>query len=93
MTRYGFSDKLGLVSYDDSSEVFIGRDFEKTQNYSEGTAELIDGEVRRILDECHEKAKEIILEHRDVLDACAELLLEKEKISREEFEELFENRN
>ncbi len=93
VTRYGFSDKLGLVSYDDSSEVFIGRDFEKTQNYSEGTAELIDGEVRRILDECHEKAKEIILEHRDVLDACAELLLEKEKISREEFEELFENRN
>ncbi|MBP3876403.1 MAG: ATP-dependent zinc metalloprotease FtsH [Lachnospiraceae bacterium] len=93
VTRYGFSDKLGLVSYDDSSEVFIGRDFEKTQNYSDGTAELIDGEVRRILDECHEKAKEIILEHRDVLDACAELLLEKEKISREEFEELFENRN
>ena len=92
VTKYGFSDRLGLVSYDESSEVFIGRDFEKTQNYSDGTAEAIDEEVRRIIDECYAKAKSIILENRDVLDACAALLLEKEKIGREEFESLFENR-
>ena len=92
VTKYGFSDRLGLVSYDESSEVFLGRDFEKTQNYSDGTAEAIDEEVRRIIDECYAKAKSIILENRDVLDACAALLLEKEKIGREEFESLFENR-
>jgi len=88
--RYGMSDKLGLVAYDsDENEVFIGRDFERTRNFSESKAMEIDNEVQRIIAECYDKAKVIILEHRSVLDRCAELLLEKEKISREEFEALF----
>ena len=89
ITRYGMSEKLGAICYDDDNEVFIGRDFGQTRGYSERIAAEIDEEVKRIIDECYAKAKEIILEHRDVLDACAELLLEKEKISREEFEALF----
>ena len=91
--KYGMSSKMGLISYDDeSSEVFIGRDFEKTRSYSERTADEIDEEVKAIIDQCYRNARSIILEYRDVLNACAELLLEKEKISREEFEALFENR-
>ena len=90
VTKYGFSRKLGLVSYDDSGEVFIGRDFEKTQSYSEHVAAAIDEEIKAIIDSCYAEAREIITEHRDVLDRCAELLLEKEKIGREEFEALFE---
>ena len=90
VTKYGFSRKLGLVSYDDSGEVFIGRDFEKTQSYSEHVATAIDEEIKAIIDSCYAEAREIITEHRDVLDRCAELLLEKEKIGREEFEALFE---
>ena len=90
VTKYGFSRKLGLVSYDDSGEVFIGRDFEKTQSYSEHVAAAIDEEIKAIIDSCYAEAREIITEHRDVLDRCSELLLEKEKIGREEFEALFE---
>ena len=91
--KYGMSSKMGLISYDDDSgEVFIGRDFEKTRSYSERTADEIDEEVKAIIDQCYRNARSIILEHRDVLDMCAELLLDKEKIGREEFEELFEKR-
>ncbi len=91
--KYGMSSKMGLISYDDDSgEVFIGRDFEKTRSYSERTADEIDEEVKAIIDQCYRNARSIILEYRDVLNACAELLLEKEKIGREEFEALFENR-
>jgi cell division protease FtsH len=91
--KYGMSSKMGLISYDDDSgEVFIGRDFEKTRSYSERTADEIGEEVKAIIDQCYRNASSIILEYRDVLNACAELLLEKEKISREEFEALFENR-
>ncbi|MEE8841232.1 MAG: ATP-dependent zinc metalloprotease FtsH [Eubacteriales bacterium] len=91
VTKYGFSSVIGPVSYDDSGEVFIGRDFEKTQSYSQHTAEEIDDEVRKILEKCYSEAKRIISEHRDVLDASAALLLKKEKIGREEFEALFQN--
>ncbi|MDO4619653.1 MAG: ATP-dependent zinc metalloprotease FtsH [Lachnospiraceae bacterium] len=89
VTKYGFSSKIGLVSYDESDEVFIGRDFEKTQKYSAETANAIDAEVRRIIEECYAEAKRIVLANRQVLDDCAELLLKKEKIDREEFEALF----
>ncbi len=90
VTRYGFSAKVGLVSYDESGEVFIGRDFERTRNYSERTADLIDSEVHEIISRCYAEAKRIITENRDVLDKSAALLLEKEKIGREEFEALFD---
>lgn len=89
--KYGMSAKMGLIAYDDDSgEVFIGRDFEKTRSYSERTADEIDEEVRAIIDQCYRNARSIILEYRDVLNACAALLLEKEKIGREEFEALFD---
>ena len=74
----------------EGDEIFIGRDFEKTQSYSEHVAAAIDEEIKAIIDSCYAEAREIITEHRDVLDRCAELLLEKEKIGREEFEALFE---
>ena len=90
VTKYGMSEVLGLVNYDsDQDEVFIGRDLAHTKSHSEQVAGTIDAEIKRIVDECYKKAKEIILEHREVLDSCAELLLEREKITREEFEELF----
>ena len=89
--KYGMSTKMGLIAYDDDSgEVFIGRDFEKTRSYSERTADEIDEEVRAIIDQCYRNARSIILEYRDVLNVCAALLLEKEKIGREEFEALFD---
>ena len=91
VTKYGFSAKIGPVSYDTENEVFIGRDFEKTQNYSERTASEIDLEVRDIIEKCYAEAKRIVIKHRDVLEKCAQLLLEKEKIGRAEFEALFEN--
>ncbi len=92
VTKYGMSAKMGLISYDnDSEEVFIGRDFERTKSYSERTADEIDLEVKAIIDGCYAEARKIILAHRDVLDASAALLLEKEKIGREEFEALFGN--
>ena len=90
VTKYGMSEVLGLVNYDsDQDEVFIGRDLAHTKSHSEQVAGSIDAEIKRIVDECYGKAKAIILENREVLDACAQLLLEKEKISREEFEGLF----
>ncbi len=92
VTKFGMSDKLGLISYDDESDdVFIGRDLMHTsRRYSEEVASAIDEEVKRIIDECYGKAHQIISENRAVLNACAELLLEKEKITRAEFEALFE---
>ena len=93
VTRYGMSDNIGLICYaDDEDEVFIGRDLAHTRGYSEQVASAIDAEVKQIIDEAYQKAKDMILEYRDVLDACAQLLLEKEKITRDEFEALFENR-
>ncbi len=90
VTQYGMSEKLGLINYgSDEDEVFIGRDLAHTRSYGEAVAGEIDSEVKRIVDECYVKAKQIISEHRAVLDSCAALLLEKEKISREEFEALF----
>jgi cell division protease FtsH len=90
VTKYGMSSNVGLVCYtNDDDEVFIGRDLAHTRSYSESVAEAIDAEVKKIIDEAYAKAKSMILEHRNVLDACAELLLEKEKITREEFEALF----
>ncbi len=90
VTKYGMSDLLGLVNYNnDQDEVFIGRDLAHTKSHSEQVAGTIDAEIKRIVDECYEKAKAMILENKHVLDACANLLLEKEKISREEFEALF----
>ncbi len=94
VTKYGFSEKLGLINYgNDEDEVFIGRDLAHTRQYGEEIAALIDSEVKSIIDECYVKARAIITEHKDVLDKCAELLLEREKITREEFEELFEKDN
>ena len=91
VTQYGFSDKLGLVNYgSDDDEVFIGRDLAHTKSYGENVASLIDAEVKDIIDDCYNKAKEIIVKHRRVLDDCAKLLIEKEKITGEEFDALFE---
>lgn len=90
VTEYGMSDVIGLVNYDnEGGEVFIGRDLAQTRSYSEQVAGSIDSEIKRIVDECYAKAKTMILDHKDILEACAQLLLEKEKISREEFEGLF----
>ena len=90
VTRYGFSDAIGMVNCEnDDDEVFIGRDLAHTRSYSEGVANAIDEEVRRIIDECYEEAKRILQENENVLHACAELLIEKERINREEFEALF----
>ncbi|MGN0336925.1 MAG: ATP-dependent zinc metalloprotease FtsH [Lachnospiraceae bacterium] len=92
VTKYGMSERVGLINYDnDEDEVFIGRDLAHTRGYGEHVASAIDEEIKRIIDECYLKAKEIILEHREVLDACAELLIQKEKITRDEFEALFQS--
>ncbi len=94
VTKYGMSDQIGLICYDDDDEeVFIGRDLAHTKSYSNAVAERIDEEVKHMIDDAYEKAKSMILEHRGVLDACAELLLQKEKITRDEFEALFEVEN
>ena len=92
ITKFGMSERLGLINYDnDSDEVFIGRDFGHTsRGYGEKVAGTIDEEVKRIIDECYAKARRIIQDHHDVLDKCAKLLLEKEKITRSEFEALFD---
>ncbi|MGN0169394.1 MAG: ATP-dependent zinc metalloprotease FtsH [Lachnospiraceae bacterium] len=91
VTKYGMSDNIGLICYgDEDDEVFIGRDLAHTRGYGEKVATTIDSEVKRIIDECYTKAKQIIEEHISVLHACAELLLEKEKIGKEEFEALFD---
>ena len=94
ITKFGMSERLGLINYDnDSDEVFIGRDFGHTsRGYGEKVAGTIDEEVKRIIDECYTKARKILQEYHAVLDACANLLLEKEKITRSEFEALFEEK-
>lgn len=94
VTKFGMSEAVGLINYDnDSDEVFIGRDLAHTsRGYGESVATTIDQEVKRIIDECYARAKQIIHEYDDVLHSCADLLLEKEKISRDEFESLFEGR-
>lgn len=90
VTRFGMSENIGVISYDSSDdEVFIGRDIAHTKSFSEAVTAQIDEEVKAIIDDCYKKAKEIILENEAVLHSCANLLLEKEKISREEFEALF----
>ena len=90
VTRFGFTNEIGLINYEnDDDEVFIGRDLAHTRAYSEETAGRIDEEVKKIIDECHVEAKRIISEHMDVLHASAKLLMEKERITREEFEALF----
>ncbi|HEX3021725.1 MAG TPA: ATP-dependent zinc metalloprotease FtsH [Lachnospiraceae bacterium] len=91
VTRYGFSDAIGHVNYDsDDDEVFIGRDLAHTRSFSEDIARTIDEEVKKIIEECYEQAKVLLSEHSKVLHSCAELLLEKERINREDFEQLFE---
>ena len=93
VTKFGMSEKLGLINYDnDSDEVFVGRDFgHASRGYGEEVADEIDKEVKRIIDECYQRARNIIEQYQSVLHACADALLEKEKITKEEFEVLFEN--
>lgn len=91
VTKYGMSEHVGLINYDnDDDEVFIGRDLAHTRAYGENIAGVIDQEIKRIIDECYQKSKDILMEHEKILHKCADLLLEKEKISRDEFEALFE---
>ena len=91
VTEYGMSDRIGMINYgNESSEVFIGRDLAHARSYGEEVATKIDEEIKRIIDECYKKAKEIIMEHEEVLHRCSSLLLEKEKIGQAEFEELFD---
>ena len=90
VTRYGMSDNIGVICYDDDDdEVFIGKDLAHAKAHSEEISGEIDKEVKRIIDDCYTKAKDIIMQHENVLHSCATLLLEKEKINREEFEALF----
>ena len=91
VTKYGMSEHVGLINYDnEDDEVFIGRDLAHTRSYGENIAGVIDQEIKRIIDECYQKSRSILLEHEKILHKCADLLLEKEKISRDEFEALFE---
>ena len=91
VTKYGMSENVGLINYDnEDDQVFIGRDLAHARGYGESVATRIDEEVKRIIDECYAKARKIIKEHEDILNRCAGLLLEKEKINREEFEALFQ---
>lgn len=90
VTRYGFSESIGMVNYDnDDDEVFIGRDLAHTRSYSEAVANTIDEEVKKIIDECYKEAKKILQEHRNVMERCVTLLMEKERITGEEFAALF----
>ncbi len=90
VTQYGMSDRIGMINYgSDDDEVFIGRDLAHTKAYGESVATVIDEEVKRIIDECYQKAKTIIMEHESILHASSRLLMEKEKISQKEFEQLF----
>ena len=91
VTKYGMSETLGPIDYSssDSEEVFIGRDWGQAKPYSETTAAEIDEEVKTIIDKCYIQAKKLIEENKDVLESCAQLLLRKERITREEFEALF----
>lgn len=90
VTKYGFSDAIGMINYDDGDEVFIGKDFGHTRGFSENVAKIIDEEVKKIIDECYNKAKSILEENMNALHTCAKLLIEKERINREEFEAIFE---
>ena len=90
VTQYGMSDKVGMINYgSDEDEVFIGRDLAHAKSYGEAVATVIDEEVKRIIDDCYQKAKAIIMENEHVLHTCSQLLLVKEKIGQEEFEKLF----
>ena len=90
VTRYGMSDNIGVLNYDDDDdEVFIGRDLAHTRSYSEAVCAQIDKEVKAIVDDCYARAKEILMNNEDIMHKCTELLMEKEKITRAEFEELF----
>ena len=92
VTRFGMSENIGVICYDnDDDEVFIGRDLAHTKSYSEAVTAQIDQEVKQIIDDCYNKAKQMILNYEHVLHRCAELLLEKEKITGVEFEKLFTN--
>ena len=94
VTKYGFSDELGMINYATSDdEVFIGRDIAHTKSFSEETAAVIDQEVKRIVNDCHEKAKKILKDNIEILHCLAGLLIEKERIGREEFESIFEQNN
>jgi cell division protease FtsH len=94
VTKYGFSSNVGMVNYDnDDDEIFIGRDFGHTRSYSESVARTIDDEVKVMIDHCYSEAKKILTEYNDVLHNCAKLLIEKERITREEFEALFPGTN
>ncbi len=92
VTRFGMSERVGLIAYDDdSNEVFIGRDWGQTRNYSEEVAAVIDEEVQRIVSDCHKQATDMIVEHKAVLHECAKQLIEKEKLTRDEFEAIFDS--
>ncbi len=94
VTKYGFSESLGMINYaSDDDEVFIGRDLAHTRSYSENVAKIIDEEVKKIIDDCYDKAKQILTDNLQVLHDCANLLLEKDRISREEFEALFSKKD
>ncbi len=91
VTKYGFSERLGLINYEQGEdEIFIGKDLAHTRQYGERVASIIDEEVKKIIDEAYAQARDLILSHRDVLDKSSQLLVEKEKLTREEFEALFE---
>ena len=90
VTKYGFSDRIGMINYGDDDEVFIGRDLGHTRNYSEKVASTIDDEVKKIIDECYQKARKILDDNREILDKCAALLIDKERINQSEFEALFD---
>lgn len=91
VTQYGMSEKVGMLHYgSDGDEVFIGRDLAHARSYGENVASVIDSEIKRIVDECYVKAKEMIVEHQDVLHKCCDLLMEREKIGQAEFEALFD---
>lgn len=93
VVKYGFTDSVGMINYEtDSDEVFLGRDLGHSRVYSEKIATTIDDEVKKIIDECYSKAKSILVEYMDVLHRCADILIEKERIGRDEFEALFGNR-
>ncbi len=93
VTKFGMSEKLGLIAYGgDEEEVFIGRDLAQGRGYAEETASQIDAEVKRIVGDCYQKAKQIIVEHQNILENCAALLIEKEKITQDEFEALFDDK-
>ena len=90
VTKYGFSEEIGMVSYENGDELFIGRDWGQTRNYSEETARTIDDEVKKIINQCYNRAMNLINENIEILHSCSDLLIEKEKINQEEFEALFE---